>query len=85
MIGVNFAKTFSYLWEKPLIGIHHIEGHIYANFVGISNDQFPISKQIQNSNFQIKNIQNENGSVSKIENCELIIENSLSVKFPILS
>ena len=53
MVGVNFAKTLAYLWEKPLIGIHHIEGHIYANFINeisaISNFQFPISKQIQNS------------------------------------
>ena len=53
MVGNNFAKTLAYLWGKPLIGIHHIEGHIYANFISdkisaISNDQFPISKQIPN-------------------------------------
>lgn len=34
LVGTNFAKTLSYLWEKPLLGIHHIEGHIYANFIG---------------------------------------------------
>jgi len=34
LIGVETAKTLSYLWKKPLIGIHHIEGHIYANFIG---------------------------------------------------
>lgn len=33
LIGTNCAKTLSYLWEKPLIGIHHIEGHISANFI----------------------------------------------------
>ncbi|MFA7319541.1 MAG: tRNA (adenosine(37)-N6)-threonylcarbamoyltransferase complex transferase subunit TsaD [Parcubacteria group bacterium] len=60
LIGVGAAKTLSYLWQKPLIGIHHIEGHIYANFVSdkngaISNFQFPISKQIQNSKLKIKN------------------------------
>lgn len=32
-IGVIAAKTLSYLWKKPLLGIHHIEGHIYANFI----------------------------------------------------
>ncbi len=32
-IGVTAAKTLSYLWKKPLLGIHHIEGHIYANFI----------------------------------------------------
>lgn len=50
LVGVNYAKTLSYLWEKPLIGIHHIEGHIYANFIGeISNSEFRISKQSQRS------------------------------------
>ncbi len=34
LIGVNTAKTLSYVWKKPLLGIHHIEGHIYANFIG---------------------------------------------------
>ena len=33
LIGTNAAKTLSYVWQKPLIGIHHIEGHIYANFI----------------------------------------------------
>ena len=33
LIGVSAAKTLSYLWGVPLIGIHHIEGHIYANFI----------------------------------------------------
>jgi len=32
LIGVNAAKTISYLLKKPLLGIHHLEGHIYANF-----------------------------------------------------
>lgn len=34
LIGLNTSKTLSYLWQKPLMGIHHIEGHIYANFIG---------------------------------------------------
>ena len=33
LIGTTTAKTLAYLWQKPLIGIHHIEGHIYANFI----------------------------------------------------
>jgi len=33
LIGTTTAKTLSYLWKKPLLGIHHIEGHIYANFI----------------------------------------------------
>ncbi len=37
LIGTNFAKTLSYLYKKPLLGIHHIEGHIFANFIGESS------------------------------------------------
>ncbi|MDX9913709.1 MAG: hypothetical protein RBS77_03965, partial [Candidatus Moranbacteria bacterium] len=49
LIGTNFAKTLSYLYKKPLIGIHHIEGHIYANFIenkisASTKSQEPISK-----------------------------------------
>lgn len=41
LIGTMTAKTLSWLWEKPLIGIHHIEGHIYANAIGNGNIVFP--------------------------------------------
>ncbi|PIR73370.1 MAG: tRNA (adenosine(37)-N6)-threonylcarbamoyltransferase complex transferase subunit TsaD [Candidatus Moranbacteria bacterium CG10_big_fil_rev_8_21_14_0_10_35_21] len=37
LIGTNFSKALAYLWKKPLLGIHHIEGHIYANFIGIGS------------------------------------------------
>jgi len=33
MIGVSAAKTLSFALKKPLIGINHIEGHIYANWL----------------------------------------------------
>lgn len=33
IIGVESAKTLAYAWKKPVIGINHIEGHIYANFI----------------------------------------------------
>lgn len=44
LVGTTTAKTLSYLWKKPLIGIHHIEGHIYSNFINKSPDEvaFPI-------------------------------------------
>lgn len=33
LVGVNAATTLSYVWRKPLIGVHHIAGHIYASFI----------------------------------------------------
>lgn len=31
IVGVEAAKTISLLYDKPLIAVHHIAGHIYAN------------------------------------------------------
>ena len=31
LIGLEAAKTLAYLYQKPLIPVHHIAGHIYAN------------------------------------------------------
>ncbi len=33
LIGVETAKTLAYTWKKPIIGINHLEAHIYANFL----------------------------------------------------
>ncbi|MDO7907233.1 tRNA (adenosine(37)-N6)-threonylcarbamoyltransferase complex transferase subunit TsaD [Paenibacillus sp. JX-17] len=31
LVGIVAAKTLAMAWDKPLIGTHHIAGHIYAN------------------------------------------------------
>ncbi len=33
LVGVETAKTLSYLLKKPLIGVNHLEGHLYANWL----------------------------------------------------
>ena len=33
LIGLSFAKAISYSLRIPLIGINHIEGHIFADFL----------------------------------------------------
>ncbi|MFA5967337.1 MAG: tRNA (adenosine(37)-N6)-threonylcarbamoyltransferase complex transferase subunit TsaD [Patescibacteria group bacterium] len=33
LIGINTAKTLSYLWQKPLIEVDHLIGHIYSNWI----------------------------------------------------
>lgn len=31
LVGVNTAKALAFAKQKPLVGVHHIAGHIYAN------------------------------------------------------
>ena len=31
LVGLEAAKTLSFIYDKPLIPVHHIAGHIYAN------------------------------------------------------
>lgn len=33
LVGLGFAKGLSLSWEKPLIGVNHIDAHMYANFI----------------------------------------------------
>lgn len=40
--GMETARTLAYAWNKPLIGLNHIEGHIYAAFLELKKDlKFP--------------------------------------------
>ena len=39
MVGVAAAKSISYARNIPLIGVHHVEGHIFAN--RLSNPDLP--------------------------------------------
>lgn len=33
LVGVAEAKALAYAAKKPLVGVHHIEGHVSANFI----------------------------------------------------
>lgn len=41
LIGVMAAKTLAYIYEKPLVPVHHIAGHIYANNL-VKKMEFPL-------------------------------------------
>lgn len=41
LVGIEFAKTIALVYKKPLIKVHHIAGHIYANNL-VKKMQFPL-------------------------------------------
>ncbi len=41
LVGVNFAKGVSLAMDKPLIPVHHIRGHIAANYISFPELQPP--------------------------------------------
>lgn len=41
LVGVEAAKTLSFIYDKPLIPVHHIAGHIYANSL-VKKMEFPL-------------------------------------------
>ena len=30
LVGINFAKALAWVHDKPLVGVNHLEGHVYA-------------------------------------------------------
>ena len=41
LVGLEAAKTIAWLYNKPLIPVHHIAGHIYANNL-VKRLEFPL-------------------------------------------
>ena len=41
LVGVNAAKAIAFAHNIPLVGVHHIAGHIYANRL-VKEMQFPL-------------------------------------------
>ena len=41
LIGLEAAKTLSFVYNKPLVPVHHIAGHIYANSL-VKPLEFPL-------------------------------------------
>lgn len=42
LVGVAGAKAMAYAAGIPLIGVNHLEGHIYANFLQTPDLEFPL-------------------------------------------
>ena len=42
LVGVSAAKSMAYALQIPLIAVHHIEAHIYANWLVEPEIEFPV-------------------------------------------
>ncbi|MFL5669908.1 MAG: tRNA (adenosine(37)-N6)-threonylcarbamoyltransferase complex transferase subunit TsaD [Chloroflexota bacterium] len=38
LVGINFAKALAWVHDKPLVGVNHLEGHVYAAWLHDSTD-----------------------------------------------
>jgi N6-L-threonylcarbamoyladenine synthase len=44
-VGVNFARALAYLWQVPIVGVNHMEGHIMLSAAedgALAKFQFPL-------------------------------------------
>lgn len=44
LVGIETAKTLAYVWNKPIVPVNHLIGHIYANWI------------MENGNWKMANI-----------------------------
>src|SRR4030042_4601145 len=41
LVGIETAKAIAFAWNKPLVPVNHLIGHIYANFIGETPNSKP--------------------------------------------
>lgn len=42
LVGVSAAKTLSLVWNRPFIGVNHLEAHLYAGLLDDPTLEFPL-------------------------------------------
>ena len=43
LVGVLTARTLAIVHQKPLYAVHHVEGHVYANFIIEKSDDIELT------------------------------------------
>ncbi|SEN97793.1 N6-L-threonylcarbamoyladenine synthase [Amphibacillus marinus] len=65
LVGVSAAKALAFAHQKPLIGVHHIAGHIYANRLQ-EEFSFPLLALVVSGGHTELILMNEHGSFEVI-------------------
>jgi len=42
LVGINFAKALAWVHDKPLVGVNHLEGHVYAAWLRDPGEPEPL-------------------------------------------
>jgi len=42
LVGVSAAKSLALVWDKPFIGVNHLEAHLYAGLLDDPTIEFPL-------------------------------------------
>ncbi len=53
-VGINFAKALALIWDKPLVAVNHMEGHIFAALAKEPTNTTPIGTRL---NLVIQNVE----------------------------
>ena len=65
LVGLMAAKTLAFVYDKPLIPVHHIAGHIYANNL-VKPLEFPLISLVVSGGHTELVYMNENYSFEKL-------------------
>ncbi len=65
LVGVNAAKALAFAHQKPLVGVHHIAGHIYANRL-LKEFDFPLLSLVVSGGHTELILMNDHGSYEVI-------------------
>ncbi|WP_181350533.1 tRNA (adenosine(37)-N6)-threonylcarbamoyltransferase complex transferase subunit TsaD [Thalassobacillus sp. CUG 92003] len=65
LVGVNAAKSLAFSKQKPLVGVHHIAGHIYANRLE-QEFEFPLLSLVVSGGHTELILMHEHGSFETI-------------------
>jgi len=41
LVGLSFGKALAYGLGVPFVGVNHMEGHLYSNFLGLRTPEYP--------------------------------------------
>ena len=67
LVGLTFAKAVAFAAGKPMVGVNHIEGHMYSVFVESPEAQFPaLALVVSGGHTNLFWVESEHGDWSRL-------------------